>query len=134
MNSGLRLSEADKHKSSPLLKIVGSLDSAANTKYLVQFFANDKATTQNVEIVAAQGNVDALIAQGKKILGSKYVITDMNGHVNFNAIVQADDIPNCSIDEGAAGPSCIAATAARLDSTNKVTATYEFSPAVVVGN
>lgn len=58
--------------------VVGTLDSKANHQYLVQVFANQTANSTGY-------------GEGQQFVGQTVVMTDANGHANFNFRANGDD-------------------------------------------
>ena len=110
-----------------LVKISGLLNSAPNTKYLIQVFNDDHAkcapTTSTYPVNAACTSIAMpfLSAQAKVYIGGFIVTTDANGHVDFKEILK----------EGVTVGSFLSATATRLDSVTELPIeTSEFSEAI----
>lgn len=112
-----------------LVKIAGVLDSAPNTKYLIQVFNDEHAkcapTTSPYPLNPACSLLTKpfLSSQGKVYLGGFTVTTDANGHADFKEILK----------EGVTVGSFLSATATRIDSvTGYPVETSEFSEAIDV--
>ncbi|MBV9469993.1 MAG: DUF11 domain-containing protein, partial [Abitibacteriaceae bacterium] len=88
--------------------ITGSLDSTPSTNFRIEFFSNAAADSSG-------------FGEGQNLLGSKNVITDANGHIDFSATLNG-----VALSQG----QVVTSTATRLDINSVPIETSEFSQAV----
>lgn len=129
----LQNANLDKNK----LNVVGKLNTAAMSKYRIDFYANESAVlVDNIVVEQDQGLEDnVLLSEGKVHLGHINVETNAEGFANVNAKLKANNLPaGCQVADGPMLRGCITATATQIldDVELDLGSTSEFSPAVAV--
>ena len=99
--------------------ISGTLNSAADTSYLIQFFANPKADPSGY-------------GQGQFLIGSITVTTDANGNASFSATLSATVLARWYVSATATDP--IGDTSEFAEDVQVTLARWSASPAVQVAS